>query len=270
MTVCDLAAPTPTSMRRLLFVSLLVLAGCAGTRRASPPIQLTLTYLTVDSPQAVRDSLIAWASAAEGLEAIADAGLAIRDTRPGSPGLTTVEAMARIDGVTEVQVGTEYLRGDGSGQPVAVEWLSQLGGTPLRALVLPADGSRSTCFSVEGWESDMRRQAETQNESDRPDPVPGEEIEERAPELIGGMAGLSRRLAYPEPMRRGGVEGPVLIRFVVDEEGAVECAEPILSPHPRLADAALEAVRASTFQPGTQRGVPVRVRFTLPVTFRLR
>jgi protein TonB len=95
------------------------------------------------------------------------------------------------------------------------------------------------------------------------------------PVLIGGLDGLQQRVLYPEAARRAGIDGTVFVRFVVDETGYVDRAACVrvgdrLPPHPLLCQAALDAVRASVFRPGIQGGVPVRVVFTLPVTFALR
>ena len=96
------------------------------------------------------------------------------------------------------------------------------------------------------------------------------EVAEVQPELIGGLAGLQGRVEYPEFARRAGVEGQVVVQFVVDERGNVVDPVVLRSPNDLLAEAALKAVRESQFKPGQQRGRPVKVRFAVPVTFRLR
>ena len=95
------------------------------------------------------------------------------------------------------------------------------------------------------------------------------ETAEVMPELIGGLGGLMERVVYPEDAQEEGVEGQVVVRFVVDAGGAVADPEVLRSPDPRLSEAALDAVRASRFTPGRVGGEPVRVRFALPVVFRL-
>ncbi|MEM1115194.1 MAG: energy transducer TonB [Bacteroidota bacterium] len=95
------------------------------------------------------------------------------------------------------------------------------------------------------------------------------EVAEVQPALVGGLAGLHERLVYPEAARTEGVEGMVVLQFVVDEEGAVVDPAVLRTPDDRLAEAALTAVEGSTFTPGRvgERAVPVR--FALPVSFRL-
>lgn len=94
-------------------------------------------------------------------------------------------------------------------------------------------------------------------------------LPEVQPELIGGLDSLQARAVYPEAARRDGVEGTVVVQFVVTEAGAVEGAEVVRSPDERLNEAALDAVRASQFVPGEQRERPIRVHYAAPVAFRL-
>ncbi|WP_412068275.1 energy transducer TonB [Rubrivirga sp. IMCC43871] len=90
------------------------------------------------------------------------------------------------------------------------------------------------------------------------------------PVLVGGAAALSERAVYPESARRDGVEGVVSVQLIVDEYGRVVDPVALGDPDSRLAEAAVAAVRASRFAPGQQDGEPVKVRFVVPVTFRLR
>ncbi|MEM1054309.1 MAG: energy transducer TonB [Bacteroidota bacterium] len=95
------------------------------------------------------------------------------------------------------------------------------------------------------------------------------DVVEQEPELIGGIPALQQRVDYPEMARRAGIEGTVYVQFVVDEQGEVTEAVCVRTPHEMLCDAALVAVETSRFRPGIQRGRPVKVRFTLPIRFRL-
>ncbi len=95
------------------------------------------------------------------------------------------------------------------------------------------------------------------------------EVVEEKPELIGGLAALQGRVVYPEMARRAGIEGKVFVQFVVDEKGVVTEAYGVRCPDPLLCEAGIQAVRESRFTPGRQDGVPVKVRFTLPIDFKL-
>ncbi|MEM1054310.1 MAG: energy transducer TonB [Bacteroidota bacterium] len=95
------------------------------------------------------------------------------------------------------------------------------------------------------------------------------EVIEVNPQLIGGIAGLQMQVEYPEMARREGVQGTVFVQFVLDEIGTpseIFCAR---SPDDRLCAAAISAIESSRFTPGYQKGCPVKVRFTVPVRFRL-
>ena len=108
---------------------------------------------------------------------------------------------------------------------------------------------------------------------EEPEPEPEPEIfviVEDPPELIGGLDGLQQRIQYPELARRAGIEGTVFVQFVVDENGRVVDPVCVREPGGGTCEEALRAVRASEFRPGRQRGRAVKVRFSLPVRFRLR
>ena len=104
---------------------------------------------------------------------------------------------------------------------------------------------------------------------------PGDEeavfvIVEDMPELVGGMASLYERVAYPQMAKQARVEGKVIVGFIVDREGNVVDPAILRSVHPLLDEAALDAVRELRFRPGRQRDRPVAVRMSLPIVFRLR
>ncbi len=90
------------------------------------------------------------------------------------------------------------------------------------------------------------------------------------PELIGGIEALQATITYPEFARRSGIAGRVILQFIVNTDGSVRDAIVVRGIGGGCDEAALEAIRNAQFTPGLQRGRPVRVRFALPVTFRLR
>ncbi|MEP0549027.1 MAG: energy transducer TonB [Rhodothermales bacterium] len=108
-----------------------------------------------------------------------------------------------------------------------------------------------------------------------PAPEPEPEIEifvivENPPELIGGIQGVQDRLQYPEVARLAGLEGTVFVQFIVDERGNVVDPMCIRDPGGGTCDEALRVIRDAKFKPGRQRGKAVKVRFSLPVKFRLQ
>ena len=111
-----------------------------------------------------------------------------------------------------------------------------------------------------------------------PPPPPAEEaaepeifvVVENMPELIGGIEGLQKRVKYPEIAKKAGVEGTVFLQFIVDENGNVVDPAVVKGIGAGCDEAALEAIRTAKFKPGKQRGKAVKVKFSLPVRFRLK
>lgn len=94
------------------------------------------------------------------------------------------------------------------------------------------------------------------------------------PEFPGGQNALlqflKENIKYPEQEKKNGVEGRVVVRFMVSETGEVLHAVVVKSVSPGLDAEALRVVsRLPEFKPGTQNGVPVQTYFTLPVLFKL-
>ncbi len=95
------------------------------------------------------------------------------------------------------------------------------------------------------------------------------EIAEVSPSPIGGLAAVVERVVYPEAALRDSVQGTVMVRMVIEPDGAPSQVAAIRPPDDRLAAAAVAAVEASPFTPGLQGGEAARVQFVLPVAFRL-
>ncbi|MEQ9265470.1 MAG: energy transducer TonB [Balneolaceae bacterium] len=110
-----------------------------------------------------------------------------------------------------------------------------------------------------------------------PPPPPSDDEEEdffvvveTMPQLKGGLAGLQKKVKYPEMARRAGIEGRVTVQFIVNEQGKVENPRVIRGIGGGCDEAALEAVKQASFSPGMQRGRAVRVQYSLPIVFRLQ
>jgi len=89
------------------------------------------------------------------------------------------------------------------------------------------------------------------------------------PEIIGGMFALMEGFRYPEEARKEGVEGRVLIGFVVDKNGDPYNFEVLESVGYGCDEEALRAISSVTFTPALKNGEPVNVHFQAPITFRL-
>ena len=101
-------------------------------------------------------------------------------------------------------------------------------------------------------------------------------IVETMPEFPGGQQALfkylSENVKYPDIAQENGIQGRVICQFVVNKDGAIVDVEVVRSG----GDASLdkEAVRViksmPKWKPGKQRGKAVRVKYTVPVNFRLQ
>ncbi len=94
-------------------------------------------------------------------------------------------------------------------------------------------------------------------------------VVEEMPELIGGLAALQRKIRYPVIARKAGVEGRVILQFIIDEQGRVSESKVVRSIGAGCSEEALRVLQTMRFRPGKQRGKPVKVKMSLPVTFRL-
>ena len=100
-------------------------------------------------------------------------------------------------------------------------------------------------------------------------------VVEEMPIYLGGhealMKYIQQNVKYPKEAQEKGVQGRVLVQFVVEKDGSITDAKILKSVDPQLDAEALRVVNAMPdWTPGKQKGEPVRTRFTLPVTFRLQ
>ncbi len=252
-------------MRLLVLAFAVLLAGCALPTRPVTENRSSVSYLTRVSPEAALNSVAVWAATLDDVAAErGDSTLVLRDVRKGETNVARVMARFRADGITEVTVRSQYVL---RSQQLFLDLASMVyfgqAGTGTDPFLLAASGEG--CTSEADWRASDAPAPRTALTA--PSAVP---IVETQPDLIGGLEGLMQRVRYPESSRRADIQGMVYTTFVVAETGAVECVQVIGAPDRALAAAAYAAVSASSFTPGTQRGEPVRVRFTLPIRFWLR
>lgn len=95
-------------------------------------------------------------------------------------------------------------------------------------------------------------------------------VVEQMPELKGGLASIQQCVNYPEMARKAGIEGRVIVQFVVSKKGQVEGEPSVIRSIGGGADQeAVRCVKKAEFVPGRQRGKPVKVQLSLPVQFSL-
>ena len=92
---------------------------------------------------------------------------------------------------------------------------------------------------------------------------------EKMPELIGGMDGLQKKIRYPLQAKSLGVQGVVYVQSIINEKGKIEDPKVVKKLGAGCDEEALRVLKKSKFKPGYDKGKPVKVRFTLPIFFRL-
>ena len=101
------------------------------------------------------------------------------------------------------------------------------------------------------------------------------EVVENMPEFPdGGMPGLMKYLSanirYPEAAHKAGTQGRVTVQFVVGKDGSIGNVGILRGVDPNLDAEAIRVISSMPkWKPGTQKGEPVNVKYTVPVMFRL-
>ena len=109
---------------------------------------------------------------------------------------------------------------------------------------------------------------------DVPEPDKAFDVVEQMPEYPGGtgelMKYLSANVKYPAEASKKGIQGRVIVQFVVEKDGTISKAKVVNNADEQLKEEAIRVVEAMPkWNPGKQNGKEVRVKYTLPVTFRL-
>ena len=115
-----------------------------------------------------------------------------------------------------------------------------------------------------------------------PPPAPKPEVStkvfdvvEEMPSFPGGqgalMSFLNSNIKYPVVAQENGVQGRVIVGFVVERDGSITDVKVMRSVDPSLDREAQRVVKAMPrWKPGKQNGSAVRVKYTVPVVFRLQ
>ena len=101
-------------------------------------------------------------------------------------------------------------------------------------------------------------------------------VVESMPEFPGGQQALfkyiNENVKYPVIAQENGIQGRVICQFVVNKDGSIVDIEVVRSGgDPSLDKEAVRVVKSMPkWKPGKQRGKPVRVKFTVPINFKLQ
>ena len=101
------------------------------------------------------------------------------------------------------------------------------------------------------------------------------DVVEEMPQFPGGPSALfeylSKNIKYPVVAEENGVQGRVIVTFVVERDGSITDVKVVKSVDPSLDKEAQRVVKSMPhWIPGKQNGSAVRVKYTVPVTFRLQ
>ena len=100
-------------------------------------------------------------------------------------------------------------------------------------------------------------------------------VTERMPSYDGGDLQVFRRwvmerIRYPVASARKGIQGNVIVSFVIERNGTLGTIRVLSTPDIALSDEVIRVLsRSERWSPGVQRGEAVRVRYTLPVQFKI-
>ncbi len=101
------------------------------------------------------------------------------------------------------------------------------------------------------------------------------DVVEQMPSFKGGdaalMEWLNKNIKYPVVAEENGIQGRVVATFVVERDGSITDVKIVKSVDPSLDKEAVRVLKSMPkWIPGRQNGQPVRVKYTVPVTFRLQ
>ena len=99
-------------------------------------------------------------------------------------------------------------------------------------------------------------------------------VVEHMPEFPGGavemMKFLNENVKYPEAAEKAGTQGRVIVQFIVEADGSITNVKVVKNVSEEIDAEAVRVINAMPkWKPGSQSGKPVRVKYTIPVTFRL-
>jgi protein TonB len=86
---------------------------------------------------------------------------------------------------------------------------------------------------------------------------------------MGGAGSFYLSIDYPEEARRRGIQGRVILDFIVNAQGRTQDVRVLQSLHPLCDSSAVAALKRTRFVPGKRNGEAIPVRMRLPVRFQL-
>ncbi len=90
------------------------------------------------------------------------------------------------------------------------------------------------------------------------------------PEPVDGYTAMFKKIEYPSMARNSGIEGKLYLLVYVNEQGGVDDIKVVKSLGAGCDEAAIKVVKDTKFKAGKNGGVAVKVKLSIPVTFKLQ
>lgn len=99
-------------------------------------------------------------------------------------------------------------------------------------------------------------------------------LDTEMPEFEGGEQAIFKYLGsnikYPVIAKENGIQGTVIIQYVLLETGEIVNVKTVRSPHPVLSKEGMRVIaEMPKWKPGIKNGKPVKIHFTMPINFKL-
>lgn len=103
--------------------------------------------------------------------------------------------------------------------------------------------------------------------------IPGEEeyllTAEKMPVPVGGFEGIMKKINYPDMARRTNTEGKVYVLIYVNEKGDVDDVKVVKGIGMGCDEEAVKAIKKTKFSPALEKGLAVKSKFSLALSFKL-
>ncbi|MGE5439059.1 MAG: energy transducer TonB [Bacteroidota bacterium] len=90
------------------------------------------------------------------------------------------------------------------------------------------------------------------------------------PEPVGWLQAIYKKIVYPSIAKSAGLEGKVYVLIFINERGGVDDVKVVKGIGGGCEEAAIQAIKGVKFTPGKNGGAPVKVKLSLPISFKLK
>ena len=123
--------------------------------------------------------------------------------------------------------------------------------------------------------SNISAETSMSNDKEMPTPEKAYDVVEVMPNFPGGITKLmdfqKSNVAYPKIAMKKGIQGRVLVKFIVEKDGSITNVQAVKRVNPTLDNEAIRVVKMMPkWTPGKIKGEAVRVKFNVPIEFRLK